>query len=251
MRRYRGKRRQRRKTGLAILAAVLIALAVGCGVYVRDFYHADAAALEAMETDGEVKILVEKNTTVFLPESNIECGFVFYPGGKVEHTAYAPLMRGLAKQGVLCILVEMPFRLAVLDVNAANGIPERYPEITDWYIGGHSLGGSMAAAYVADHTGPYDGLVLLASYSTEDLRDTELRILSVYGSEDGVLDFEKYGEAYRNLPETTVEAVVDGGNHACFGSYGSQDGDGTPNITADQQIQTTVALLTEFFVQID
>ena len=251
MRRYRGKRHQRRKAAWIAAVLVLLLVVLGCGVYVRDFYPADEAALAALEPDGEVTVLTEGNTTVFLPVDGAECGFVFYPGGKVEHTAYAPLLRGLAEQGVLCVLTEMPFHLAVLDVNAAEGIPERYPEITDWYIGGHSLGGSMAAAYAADHTDLYDGLVLQASYSTEDLRDTDLRVLSVYGSEDGVLNFEKYSEYRSNLPTSTVESVVDGGNHACFGSYGPQDGDGTPVITADQQIETTVSLLAEFFAQAD
>lgn len=251
MRRYRGKRHQRRKGVLAAIAFLLIVSVVGASVYVRDFYPADTAALAAMESDGEVQVSTEGNTTVFLPESGAECGFVFYPGGKVEHTAYAPLLRGLAEQGILCVLTEMPFHLAVLDVNAADGIPEQYPEITDWYIGGHSLGGSMAAAYAADHTDPYDGLVLLASYSTEDLSNTELRVISVYGSKDGVLDFEKYRENAGNLPASTIEAVVDGGNHACFGSYGAQDGDGTPEITADWQVKTTVSLLAEFFAQTD
>lgn len=249
MRRYRGKRRGRRKAVRIAAALILLLAAVGCGLYLSDFYPADETALAALEPDGEVTILSEKDTTVFLPSDGADCGFVFYPGGKVEHTAYAPLLRELAEQGVLCVLTEMPFRLAVLDVNAAEGIPERYPAITDWYIGGHSLGGSMAAVHAADQADLYEGLVLLASYSTEDLRETDLRVLSVYGSEDGVLNFEKYSEYRSNLPDSTVESVVDGGNHACFGSYGPQDGDGKPEITAERQIETTVSLLMDFFAQ--
>lgn len=109
------------------------------------------------------------------------------------------------------------------------------------------MGGSMAAACAADHTGLFEGLVLLAAYSTEDLGGTGLRVLSAYGSEDRVLDLENYEKYRSNLPEGVSETVIDGGNHACFGSYGPQDGDGIPQITAERQMKETAALLVDFF----
>ena len=246
MKRYRGRGKQRVKIVLAA-GFLLLAIAVGCGLYLREHYPAGEAALIALEPDAEVTVLADGNTTAFIPEDGAELGFVFYPGAKVEHTAYAPLLRQLAEEGVLCVLVEMPFRLAVLDQNAAKKIPGQYPEVTEWYIGGHSLGGSMAAACAADHGELFEGLVLLAAYSTEDLRETGLRVLSAYGSEDGVLDLENYEEYRGNLPESVSETVIDGGNHACFGNYGPQDGDGTPRITAEQQMKETAELLLDFF----
>ena len=143
-------------------------------------------------------------------------------------------------EGVLCVLVEMPFNLAVFDINAADGIQEQYPGIEDWYIGGHSLGGSMAASYVADHVDEYEGLILLGSYSTADLSDTDLDVLSIYGSEDKVLNREKYDENKSNLPDDFCEVVIEGGCHAYFGMYGAQDGDGTPTVSNSEQIVITV-----------
>lgn len=90
-------------------------------------------------------------------------GFIFYPGGKVEHTAYAPLMKRLSDAGVLCVLTEMPFNLAALDMNAAEGIVKAYPQVDRCHIGGHSLGGSLAASYAADHADELAGVVLLAA----------------------------------------------------------------------------------------
>ena len=116
---------------------------------------------------------------------------------------------------------KMPCNLAVLDMNAADSIPERFSEVTDWYIGGHSLGGAMAASYAAKHTDELDGLVLLAAYSTADLTDSGLRVYAAYGSEDGVLNREKYEADRVNLPQDTTETVIDGGCHAGFGSYGA------------------------------
>jgi pimeloyl-ACP methyl ester carboxylesterase len=169
---------------------------------------------------------------------------IFYPGGKVEHTAYEPLLRALAARGILCILVKMPLRLAVLDMHAADGIREQFPAVAHWYIGGHSLGGSMAASYLAKHATEFDGLILLASYSTADLSGQELRALSLVGSEDGVLGREKYALYRANLPTDTTETEIAGGNHAYFGAYGEQEGDGVATVTPAEQLrQTAEAML--------
>ena len=142
--------------------------------------------------------------------------------------------------------VEMPFNLAVFDISAADGIQENYPEIKEWYIGGHSLGGSMAAAYLGDNIESYDGLVLLGSYSTEDLKDSGLEVLSIYGSEDEVLNKEKYDECKSNLPQDFCERIIDGGCHAYFGMYGEQEGDGSATVTNEEQMNITSKEIARF-----
>jgi pimeloyl-ACP methyl ester carboxylesterase len=140
----------------------------------------------------------------------------------------------------------MPFNLAVFDINAADGIQERYPEIDKWYIGGHSLGGSMAGAYLEENHASFKGLVLLGSYTTTDFSRTDLSVLSIYGSEDRVLNKEKYDECRVNLPDDFTEVIIDGGCHAYFGMYGKQDGDGTPKISNEEQINITVDEIERF-----
>lgn len=231
-----------------IILSILILCCVAVGIYASDYYRADSVAVSAgASTDGISVIHSTDGEAVFMPE-NPEYGFIFYPGGKVEYTAYAPLMKALAKEGVLCVITEMPMNLAVLDIDAADGITERYPDIKSWYIGGHSLGGSMAATYAFDNADKFDGLVLLASYSTADLTQTDLSVISVYGSNDGVLNMEKYEEYKINLPKNTVETVIDGGCHAYFGSYGVQEGDGIPTITAEEQLNLTLDALKNFIL---
>lgn len=225
-----------KKIGI-IVAAVCLLVAAGVAIYAGDCYRADESAQAAMmehSLSDTVVCDVEKGMTVFVP-AQPKVGLIFYPGGKVEYTAYAPLLRMLAGEGILCVAVEMPLNLAVLDVDAAADIPGRFAEIERWYIGGHSLGGSMAASHAAEHGDAYAGLILLAAYSTADLRESELDVLSIYGSEDGVLNMEKYGQYRDNLPEDVVEYVIEGGNHAQFGSYGIQEGDGEAAITAEEQ----------------
>lgn len=198
-----------------------------------------------MSSAADVAVERKGNSLAFIPK-DAEIGLIFYPGGKVEYTAYAPLMHALADSGVLGVLVRMPLNLAVLDVNAANGIPKLYPQIERWYIGGHSLGGSMAASHAARNASAYDGLVLLASYSTADLSTSGLPVISIYGSEDGVLNMEKYAGYRRNLPAALEEHIIEGGCHAGFAGYGPQDGDGVPTISGEEQIAETVRMLTAF-----
>ena len=236
--------KRKRKIFIIILSIVLVlAIIIGaCAIYVGDYYHIDEEAIivHAESCEGYAYInFPDEKIAVFAPEG-ATTGIIFYPGGKVEFTAYLPLMAELAASGVLCVLVEMPFNLAVLDINAADGIQEQYPEIEEWYMGGHSLGGSMAASYLAKNAADYEGLVLLGSYSTADLSQTDLDVLSIYGSEDKVMNREKYDENKSNLPDDYTEMIIDGGCHAYFGMYGEQDGDGTPAITKEEQIRLTV-----------
>ena len=167
----------------------------------------------------------------------------------MENTAYAPLMRACAENGILCALVRMPGNLAVLDANAADGLQQEHPEVTTWYIAGHSLGGAMAANYAAAHSENFAGLILLAAYSTKDLTQTTLRVLSVYGSEDGVMNRESYEKNRANLPADTTEVILDGGCHSQFGSYGPQDGDGIPAISGEEHVRQAVEAIAAFVGQ--
>ena len=238
--------KKRTRIILSVCLALLLVIGIGGYAYVSDYYHADEAALEAMayQTD---RVQAEQDGDViwFVPEEPT-AGLIFYPGGKVEHTAYAPLLHACAENGILCALVQMPGNLAVLADNAADGLQEAYPEITTWYIAGHSLGGAMASNYAAAHAEDFDGLILLAAYSTKDLTGTPLRVLSVYGSEDGVMNRHSYEKNRANLPADTTEVVLDGGCHAQFGSYGPQDGDGIPTISGEEQVRQTTEAITAF-----
>lgn len=243
------KRRKKRIIVWSSVAAVLLILVIGCGRYFGDYYRADMTVIEGYMTEHPVeKQALSEKVTVYRPEGEEtpENGFIFYPGGKVEAVAYEPLLKALASEGVLCVLVEMPFHLAVFDMNAAEGIPEQFPGITNWYVGGHSLGGSMAASYLAKRAEDYAGLILLGSYSTADLSETGLSVLSVYGSEDGVLNREKYEECKVNLPGNFTEVVIPAGSHAGFGAYGPQKGDGPKHINYKDQIAATVEAVMAF-----
>lgn len=230
------------KIVLLVFLCITIVGGAGIGIYLTDYYQADEAALEVLGSSSSVMMEeLDSGDVVLVPnKKDITAGMIFYPGGKVECSAYVPLLYQYAEQGILCVLVEMPGNLAVLDMHAADDIPKQFPEIENWYLAGHSLGGSMAAACAASHQDFYKGLLLLASYSTEDVSQSGLQIYSIYGSEDGVLNRQNYQQYKSNLPSNIVEYIIEGGNHAQFGFYGVQEGDGEAQISAEEQIAKTV-----------
>jgi hypothetical protein len=236
----------KKKIILLVIIVLILSLVGGTVYYINDYYHAEETAVSLIATPKENVVVTEENGVFTFKPQNATKGIIFYPGGKVEAKAYAPLMDALAEEGVLSILVTMPGNLAVLDMNAADGICEQYPEIESWYMAGHSLGGSMAASYISENAKNFEGIILLASYSTADLSNSGLEVLSIYGSNDGVLNMEKYEEYKPNLPEDFNEFIIDGGCHAYFGAYGEQDGDGEAKITREEQIEYTVEKITDF-----
>ena len=238
----------RTSIGIKILTGVIALFLLLTGAflfYVSDYYH----AVDSVTGSGSREEPEEKNGALIYGPADAEVALVFYPGGKVEYTAYQPLMEKIAEKGILCILPKMPFNLAVFDVNAADKYISDYPKVSHWYVGGHSLGGSMAAAYATENSDKVEGVVLLASYGTTDLTKDGMRVLSIYGSEDGVLNRQSYMDNKANLPKGFTELVIQGGNHGGFGCYGQQKGDGEASISQERQQEETGDAVTAFLLQ--
>ena len=151
----------------------------------------------------------------------------------MEPASYLPLLEGVRQMGVSCIIVEMPLGMAFLDLNAADEVMERFPEVEHWLLGGHSLGGAMASQYAARHADRAEALILLGAYIYGDYPAEQA--LTVYGSLDRGLG--------TGLGYTENVVILEGGNHAQFGNYGPQLGDPEAEISAgEQQAQTLEAI---------
>ncbi len=222
-----------------LVAELCILFAVVIIWYGSDYYHADTE--QYLQSTDTVQV-TEIGNGIFFDGSGTNTALIFYPGAKVEYTAYAPIMMELAENGVDCFLLEMPYNMAICGMNRADEILSAY-SYEEWYISGHSLGGAMAASYAAGHTEELDGAVLLAAYATESLDD--LPVLDIYGSEDGVLNMEKL-ETGRQYARNYTEICIDGGNHAGFSCYGAQSGDGAANIAQEEQWAQTVETILEW-----
>jgi dienelactone hydrolase len=169
-------------------------------------------------------------------------GVIFYPGGKVDPRAYAPPMHQIAAQGYLAVIVPMPLNLAVLAPGKASQVMAAYPEIKDWIIGGHSLGGAMAAHFVKQNPTLLDGLFFWAAYpaSGDDLSQMDLKVVSISGSLDGLATPDKIDASRVLLPADSIWIPIEGGNHAQFGWYGDQPGDNSAEINREEQQQIAI-----------
>ena len=231
------KKKKRVKIALIVIASLLVVLIGGFYIYTLDYYRADETALQTISAD-DCRVLSQGNFTIFYPESgnSRETGIIFYPGGKVEAIAYAPLLKKLSDNGFTCVLVKMPMNLAIFGVNSANKVYDALPHIQDWYLSGHSLGGAMASSYVGNNSDKLSGLILLGAYP---INDADIPTLAIYGSEDEGLDLSK-------LTDTQNKLEIVGGNHAYFGDYGEQEGDGTAAISRAEQQTIAVDTITAF-----
>ena len=237
-------KRHWRRIALLVIVVVIVALSAGF-VWLNDLADPAPEATTALASDDAVTV-TRDGAIVFEPAEPATTGFIFYPGGRVAAEAYAPQMRAIAEAGYLAAITPMPFGLAVLSPDAADGVIAEHPEIETWVIGGHSLGGAMAAQYADGHDDVIDGLVLWAAYPAggTDLSDTDLVVASISASEDGLASREEIEASAAQLPPDTTFVEIEGGNHAQFGSYGKQAGDGEAAIPpAEQQDQAVAATL--------
>jgi predicted esterase len=232
---------------LSLVSLLLVLMIAGFVVWGETPARPMPEALAALRSDAQVTISTG-NWLVFAPANAVpNTGFIFYPGGRVDYRAYAPAAHQIAAQGYLVVIARMPLNLAIFDVNAAQEVQAAYPQIKRWAIGGHSLGGAMAAAFAKTHPGAVQGLALWAAYpaSNADLSSSGLTVVSIFGSQDGLATSEKIDASRYLLPADTAWVKINGGNHAQFGWYGSQAGDNPASISrAGQQDQLIVATLT-------
>ena len=230
----------RHKKWIVAGGIVLLILAILAGVffwYVSDYYRAEDVALEVMAQDSG--ITVQDNLTILSPTYPTDTAIIFYPGAKVEAEAYLPLLDQIRQTGVACILVHMPFRMAIFDANAAEEVISQFPEFQHWYIAGHSMGGAMASQFASDHPDQVDGLILMGAYIYGDYPDE--KTLTIYGS------LNQSVEDHIDYTENIVE--IAGGNHAQFGNYGPQKGDLPAAISAEEQQKQTVEAIEAFLAQ--
>jgi hypothetical protein len=254
---WRGVRRMRAATGddraglatsdrprparrvLKLLVAVLAIGWLAALVYLRPFSALEPAPA-AMRSDGAVTVTESATQIVLRPTVTPDATAVFFqPGAKVETRAYAAVLRPLAQAGHPVFITKQPLGIAFLATGAFARARSAHPEITHWVVGGHSLGGVVAAmdadAHDGDATGRVTGLLLYASYPASDLSTTlACPVLSVSAGNDRLATPGKIADSQRTLPAATRFTVVAGAVHAFFGDYGPQPGDGTPTISHDE-----------------
>ena len=224
------------KIGSCVLLLILI---IGLATWIGTSYKPGQLALNSLVSDSKVQVSVDKDITFTPIGKEVTKGFILYPGAKVDAKAYAPLCKSIAERGYEVIIADMPLNFAMLSPNKAEKIIEEHKNIKSWVVGGHSLGGVAASKFAAKEN-LVDGVVLLASYpSNDELKDLGKEVLSIWGSKDGVVNFTKLIESKNDLPEDTTYVEIEGANHAQFGDYGKQKGDHDALISEEKQLNIT------------
>ena len=225
------------------LVIVLVLIGIGFVVWAETPLGPAPEALSALESDSQVTVTIDDFITFQPANLKPSTAFVFYPGGRVDARSYAAPLHAIAAQGFLVVLVPVRLNLAFFDINAANPVFAKYPQIKHWVAGGHSLGGVASALFVKDHP-QVEGIIFWASYPADDsLHNSNIKMLSIYGTND-MAGMAKFDETKPLLTADAQYVVIDGGNHAQFGDYGPQPGDNAATISrADQQSQVVAAVI--------
>ncbi len=221
-----------KKIGIGVVAVIAVIM-VAFFVYVGNGYEADYVAEQ---------IYIDNYSSLEFKGENKEYGFIIYPGGKVDEVAYMRFAQLMNNEGYTTVVADFPFDIGFLGINKADEIMEKYSDVEKWVIVGHSLGGVSGAVYANENPEKVDTLVFLSSYSTEDLKDTDINVLSIKCSNDTVLNEEGYDEALINYDKehnNFLQTLIEGGNHAGYANYGPQEGDGENEIGSEVQ-QTIV-----------
>jgi len=210
-------------------------------------------AMVALESDSIVKVERDE-LLVFTPVKNEQrTGLIIYPGGRIDPRSYAPLARDIASQGYTVVIVPMPLNLAVFGFGRAAQVIDMHPDVKAWVIGGHSLGGSMAAKFTYENPTLIRGLLLWASYPSaqDDLSTIDLQASTIYATEDGLVQLGEIQNSLLRLPEGTSIVEIKGGNHAQFGWYGTQPGDNPASISREVQHDQILNASLEFISHIE
>ncbi len=239
-------RRPSRRRWLLLLLLIPVLAVVGFVGWAAGAAAPLAEAQAAMQSDAQVAVTTNP-WLVFQPVgATAQTGLILYPGAKVAPAAYAPAAHQFAAAGYLVIIVPMPLNLAIFDADRATAVIATYLQVRHWAIGGHSLGGAMAAQFAYAHPAAVQGLVLWAAYPPDggSMADRPLAVVSISGTQDGLAIPAKIAASRPLLPPTTTWVPIAGGNHAQFGWYGPQDGDGVATISREaQQAQVVSATL--------
>lgn len=236
------------KRVVIVLISLIILLLIAFYLWAVLPYSVMEKAELAMISDATVEVIIDKDIQFIPRDGSYTKGLIIYPGTRVDSEAYSYSAKAIAAEGFLVVLANMPLDISILKTNKALSIQKSFPQVSDWAVAGHSLGGASAAFFAKDNPEVLDALIFLAAYPGEntDLSDSGLKVLSLYGSNDGVAMIDEIMKKKHLLPSDTLYVEVKGGNHAGFAHYGDQEGDGKALIDRIEQQDFIVDQITEF-----
>lgn len=224
---------------LGILVVFLFVTAGGSLYLKENTYEPSKAAtvIKPTKATKDYELFVSSQPNKNEEQTNL----IFYPGALVAPASYRIWAQAVADAGYSVYVLKLPLNLAVLAPNKADVVLGKNAKAKNAkaknILIGHSLGGVMASRYGQNHQKEIAGMIFLASYPDEkgSLKKVNIPVLSITASQDQVLNKTQYQKSKAYLPDNTTFLEIKGGNHAGFGSYGAQKGDGKATISNSQQ----------------
>lgn len=231
-----------------LVTVLLLAIVVNIGLYFwsSNGYKAMDITQSYLKSSLTVEVENHQDWIAFTPkDKRSKIGIVFYPGGNVESESYSPLAYELAEKGVSVYILHVPYKLAILNPYKAKDIIDSESSLK-WYVGGHSLGGVVSSLYYERYPQSLEGLFFLASYPMKNMSNSDIPVLSIQGSKDGLMGVDEFDEKKKLFPQNTTFIEVKGGNHSQFGYYGLQDKDQITDLSREEQQRVIVEALSRF-----
>lgn len=223
------------------IAGTLVWLAIPYGFDKEAVKHALVSDREVNVTQGRFQVFRPTNKQPLT-------GLIFYPGGRAAPESYAPLLKQLSATGLVVVNVPMPLHMAIFAPDRADDVMEAFPDIDDWYLAGHSMGGVAAVEYTAEHASLLRGLIMWASYPDRDISQIKISTLSVYGTRDKMTTVEEVQSRKRMLPEQTEYIAIDA-DHWLFGHFARGAGSGEAQAERDRLQQELVDVTRDFIAR--
>lgn len=239
-----------KKKRIITLLTVLILFVIGFFIWLSNGYSLEENKMKYLQSNSKVEVTVDGKYTYFTPKNVMATkGLIFYPDARVDSSSYAKLCSDVASYGYKVVAIDMPFNYANFGKNKATDVIKNNPDITTWVIGGESLGGTVASEYAINHKN-VKGIVLISSYPGENISELGLKVLSIWGSKDNVVDYKELINSKEQLPKDTRYVEIEGANHSQFANYGIYSGDEEALISSDEQMDITVKNIVNFLYNI-
>ncbi len=242
------KKKSKKSYVLLAIVLVIVVIAAGIKLYIDDEHvplhtieeYQELTTFPISETDNRITVRDQETIDEFY-----NVGIIFYTGEHINGQCYLPLMANLANFGYDTFLPKALGSLPILNLDGADQIVNKFKWVTDWYLVAHSDACEMAARYAKGHK-KIKGLILLGGSVKTDISDTGIKVLSIVGTNDSILDLDRYEKAKTNLPKDTIYKEIKGGNHTAFADTALLKGDTKTSFKASKQIEKTADIIKDF-----
>lgn len=215
-----------------IVGLLLVGLVVAFLVWANQVTPATQSYVDKIKHDSDFKV-TETNHSIILASSQYtaQTGIVFIPAIRIDPHAYIYKLSGIVENsGVTVVITKPTFNLPPIDFRPIATFTGDVGGVDNWYVAGHSRGGTRACGYAADQSAHVKGLILLGGYCDTDVT---VPILDITAENDELASDKDIQQHANHLKGDLTNVTISDAAHSSFGDYGSQSGDGDASVDSE------------------